>query len=82
MSDTELDVSSLGSADEGSLVFPGETEGKEDGDWETAGEEEEEERPPTEPLTLPPTPSVKEETAEAGEPGPLLVVPTKEELEK
>ncbi len=71
MSDTELDVSSLGSADDGALVFPssGEEEEEED-EWEDAEEEEEDE---------------DEEEGEEERPrtsAPFLVVPDAEEAER
>lgn len=56
MSDTELDVSSLGSVDDGVLVFPPESSGgEEEEEWEDAEEEAEEEgeRASAQPSGLP-----------------------------
>ena len=66
MSDTELDVSSLGSGDEGVLVF--QTDGEEE-EWESTGEEGEEEEYEQVPQGRRRTP-------------PFLVVPEDDDLER
>ena len=70
MSDTELDVSSLGSGDEGVLVFETggeEEELEEEGQWESAGEDGEEEQ-----VEVPPQPAARRTP-------PFLVVPEDED---
>ena len=71
MSDTELDVSSLGSGDEGVLVFQTEDTGGED-EWESTGEEGEEEE------------EEEEQQVRRGprRTPPFLVVPEDDELER
>lgn len=70
MSDTELDVSSLGSNDEGQLVFPQTSDTGEEEEWEDAEEEEEAEE------EIPPAQGAAQQPS-----APFLVIP-EEDLER